>query len=453
VQALRQHETISKVSVIGEFGDDFGAVLAGVLDGPTSLKSLHMDGQFGMRTMSTLATWLRTNSTLQTLSLKTMYQEQNYLAQYVMGAFDFGEFQRRHDELGLMPVAAIIFNTRTHVRSLRLSIPSLSDSAGRGVVQMLPANSSLTFLKFENSHFTPETIAMINEGMERNREFPNLVECLAMLAFRSQDSGISNVVMTMGEHAFCQCILQFLLPLNSCHVRTAKHALFGTMPSLRSDLQSCPCAQSLGQYEEPVIQLVEHLEPAAEIDDEEASQLVAQQYCGFVERNIGVGAVEADVCDGPTCGVQEKFFLCTVCKMTESLHSELRFGASLKQCRLAMEAEGHQWMRWRGGFVFVHPSQFRHAIHNLGSRELQPDEIVFSASFEHLVQEALECAHSDAMWSQNFDEIMTLDGMSSEASTLDEYDERESVCSYPGEEVSDDVPGSTDGCVAEQDEE
>merc|ERR1711897_101875 len=105
------------------------------------------------------------------------------------------------------------------------------------------------------------------------------------------------------------------------------------MCSLPSVLRSCPCTHSQEQSEEPVIQLVEHCEPAAEIDAVEASQLVAQQYCGFVEHSIGSGAVELDACDSIVGRARERIFLCKVDRMTESLRSELCSGTSLKQCR------------------------------------------------------------------------------------------------------------------------
>jgi hypothetical protein len=437
VKALRRHANITTLSVVGDFGDGFGAVLAGVLDDSTKLKSLQMDGQFGMQTMTALAKRLLTNSTLVSLSLNTMYQEQNYLAQYVMGAFDFAEFQSRHDELGLMLVRALIANTKTAVASLRLCVPSLSDSAGLTIVDMLPANSSLTCLEFANPHFTTETAAKLRESMERNRDFPKLVQHMAMLTFKSQSSGIGNVVTAMGESAFCQCILQFLLPQNSVHELNAKHALFD-MVSPQPCLQpGIAFPESQEQHQELVIQIVEHLEPAAEIDDIEAAHLVAQQYCGFVERSIGVGVVAADLCDDMPHAAEEKLFLCKVSRITKAFRSALCSCTALKQCRLALEAEGHQWMHLRGGFIFVHPWQFRQTMQSLGSRTLHPDEIVFSASFEHLLQEAMECSRSNGVWSRSL-QLIPLKGVSSDASTLDEGgDDHRSLGSNSGDELSD----------------
>merc|ERR1712232_1278923 len=102
--------------------------------------------------------------------------EHNYFAEYVMGAVDYSEFQRRHDELGLMIVKAVAANTHTAVASLRMSIPSLSHSAGIAIVGLLPANSSLTSLELENPRFTDDTDEMIYDALVLNRDFPMLVQ-------------------------------------------------------------------------------------------------------------------------------------------------------------------------------------------------------------------------------------------------------------------------------------
>jgi hypothetical protein len=86
--------------------------------------------------------------------------------------------------------------------------------------------------------------------------------------------------------------------------------------------------------------------------------------------------------------------------------------------------------------MFVHPWQFRQAMQSLGSRELQPNEIVFSAPFEHVVQEAMEKSHPDGEWSCSHQQISLKRG-STDASTLADHASQDGVSSQFTGSMSD----------------
>merc|ERR1712194_240034 len=69
------------------------------------------------------------------------------------------------------------------------------------------------------------------------------------------------------------------------------------------------------------------------------------------------------------------------------LRRDLSVAAPLARCRDALSDAGFPWRTVEGAFIYVHPHQYREAMG--ATRDLKPDNIVVSASIEHLVAEVL----------------------------------------------------------------
>merc|ERR1712151_1470424 len=70
------------------------------------------------------------------------------------------------------------------------------------------------------------------------------------------------------------------------------------------------------------------------------------------------------------------------------IRRDLAVATSLAQCRNALIDAGHLWKTIEGAYIFVHPHQYRQAM--AATRVLRPDNIIVSASIEHLVAEVLQ---------------------------------------------------------------
>merc|ERR1712032_696121 len=64
-------------------------------------------------------------------------------------------------------------------------------------------------------------------------------------------------------------------------------------------------------------------------------------------------------------------------------------GPSLRPCRDGLTSEGCPWELPSGALMFVLPWQYRKVVIELEDMELFPDHVVFAASLEYLVEEAL----------------------------------------------------------------
>lgn len=147
-----------------------------------------------------------------------------------------------------------------------------------------------------------------------------------------------------------------------------------------------------------VLDVVEHQEPAAKIDAAEAMEIVAVLNGSFVLRAVAsVVSHDSDVDSQP----DEEMFLCKLNRMTKELRQALCSGVPLRQCRAALDAEGHNWQLPSGALVFVQPWQYRSAIRALVSQDmdLRADHIILSSSVEHLIEETLEVsARGSGSW-------------------------------------------------------
>ena len=81
----------------------------------------------------------------------------------------------------------------------------------------------------------------------------------------------------------------------------------------------------------------------------------------------------------------EKIMLLKLNRIPSFIRRDLAVATSLAQCRNALIDAGHPWKTIEGAYIFVHPHQYRQAM--AATRVLRPDNIIVSASIEHLVAE------------------------------------------------------------------
>lgn len=141
--------------------------------------------------------------------------------------------------------------------------------------------------------------------------------------------------------------------------------------------------------EESVIQLVQHADAAEQMDPVDAAMFTVSQWAGFIERLEFMDPPAQVAEDDTPSQINESLFLLKLNRNPASARREFSAGPSLKQCRDALEANGHEWKHLSGALIFVHPWQYRRALIALRDEELHPDHIVVAASFEHLLEEAM----------------------------------------------------------------
>merc|ERR1712048_643602 len=84
----------------------------------------------------------------------------------------------------------------------------------------------------------------------------------------------------------------------------------------------------------------------------------------------------------------ESIMLLKLNRIPSFIRRDLAKATSLAQCRNALTDAGHLWKTIEGAHIFVHPHQYRQAM--AATCVLRPDNIIVSASIEHLVAEVLQ---------------------------------------------------------------
>mmetsp|Transcript_33697 Transcript_33697/g.61463 ORF Transcript_33697/g.61463 Transcript_33697/m.61463 type:complete len:265 (-) Transcript_33697:8-802(-) len=158
-----------------------------------------------------------------------------------------------------------------------------------------------------------------------------------------------------------------------------------------------------------VLQYVEHQEPAAIVDEFEASMIAHEQYAGFVERNMGAAS---DKEDAP----ENEILLLKLNRNPAALRKSLCEGAELQICRNTLERSGYSWKHESGALVFVHPQLYDETMDHLRDSKLHPDNIVVSKAFDHLLCEVL--AQHKPAWVKSRVEISLIDNGSDNGSDV-----------------------------------
>lgn len=145
-----------------------------------------------------------------------------------------------------------------------------------------------------------------------------------------------------------------------------------------------------------IVQIVEHMEDAADISPDEAQQLVACQEAGWVQRLIGFAPfADHDI---------ERVFFGVLCRKPKDVNDALVEGAPLASVRDELRSMGMQPFLSSGVSIFVNPRQYGQVIRSLSSKLhwLTPASmsriVVFSESTEHLVAESLNIAAVSGAW-------------------------------------------------------
>lgn len=137
-----------------------------------------------------------------------------------------------------------------------------------------------------------------------------------------------------------------------------------------------------------VIQEVTHDEPAAEVPEVEAMEILDEQYAQHVEEQLHRGQASG-TCDSMEADDE------TVYKLTYSHHpleflQALMEGPALQQCRNALAEAGYSsLLRETGAKIFVKPHQWQIVMQALQGHDLHPYHVIVTEGFEHLVAESL----------------------------------------------------------------
>jgi len=234
-------------------------------------------------------------------------------------------------------------------------------------------------------------------------EDAHLLEVRNALARLCETARVGFVVQSRlpcSEHEAMQCkILEFLE--SGCHLlgRGVQHdEVLLTAPKPQHDET---------RLWEKVIDEVEHMEPAEQISPAETKKIVAIQEADFVSRNFGSGPVPEPL---------EKVLLLQLNRVPADLVSALTKGLALDSVRTEMQEEKCSFVLESGAFVFVKPWQYPSALQAakdiVGLQGLKSSHIVFGASVEHLLQEAINEVRP-GVWAKYQKELATPLEMSS----------------------------------------
>mmetsp|Transcript_131672 Transcript_131672/g.421255 ORF Transcript_131672/g.421255 Transcript_131672/m.421255 type:complete len:488 (-) Transcript_131672:181-1644(-) len=222
---------------------------------------------------------------------------------------------------------------------------------------------------------------------------------------------VSPLVDAMGEFGFCSALLSFLVPPSrlsgfdltaECFARTSQERRQETCaPQLAADPLPPSGPEQAGDTEAAVIDDIEHEEPAAALDVDEAAQVNAQREVGWVERLIetaiptGEGYEDAEHEEEVTGrGTAEEVLLLDFNRIPKELLLALATGLPLHGCREALGGCGHECRLINGSLVFVHPWQYADVRSALVGHELRKWHVVVSRSLAHLVEESISSIDS-----------------------------------------------------------
>jgi hypothetical protein len=168
--------------------------------------------------------------------------------------------------------------------------------------------------------------------------------------------------------------------------------------------------------------VIQHEDPAAVVNPEEASALNQQMWESAISRLATSGSLAMD--QEMTHEIAEDIFMFKLNRNPEELMLRLGTCVTLQACRDALEQAGHAWKLPTGGMMFVHPWQVPSALQAMVGMKTTPSTIVASQSLEHLLQEILQSFQP--VWMRSRD-LLTSASRSEVATCKADGDEDESI--------------------------
>jgi hypothetical protein len=148
-----------------------------------------------------------------------------------------------------------------------------------------------------------------------------------------------------------------------------------------------------------VVDHIEHQEPAAVVNPEEASALSRQIWESTISRLATSGSLVMD-CE-TNQDLAEDIFMFKLNRNPEKLMVSLGTCGTLQACRDALDHEGHAWKLPTGGMMFVHPWQVPMCLKAMVGMKTTPSTVVAAQSLEHLLQESLH--NFEKVWMRSRD--------------------------------------------------
>jgi len=137
-----------------------------------------------------------------------------------------------------------------------------------------------------------------------------------------------------------------------------------------------------------VVQHIEHWEAAAEIPEDEAAAIVAEQEASLVQHNLDSVGWHAEVQTEDHVGAFLRVVLLQFSRSTAEMERSLEQSVHLQPARDALLREGYGWRLPSGAKVFMDPHHF-HAVRSHLSRQWQPCHVIVTEDLEPFVMEAV----------------------------------------------------------------
>jgi hypothetical protein len=160
----------------------------------------------------------------------------------------------------------------------------------------------------------------------------------------------------------------------------------------RAESNGSPSQKAGSADENVTLEEVNHShERVAQIDGEEAAQIVATQEADFIQLlNSNDAGINENVEDTSETPPQDRVFLLSLNRNPKAAMDALQKGLPLKKCRDALEDNGFPWQLPTGTLVFVETFQYHAVRHALKGIVLRSSDVIVTESLEYLVAESLE---------------------------------------------------------------
>jgi len=141
-----------------------------------------------------------------------------------------------------------------------------------------------------------------------------------------------------------------------------------------------------------VVQHIEHWEAAAEIPEDEAAAIVAEQEASFIEHNldsVGWHSEDRNGDQSAHVGAFLRVVLLQFSRSTAEMEDRLKQSVNLQPARDALLRAGYGWRLPSGAKVFMDPRHF-HAVRSHLRTDWRPCHVIVTEDLKEFVMEAVQ---------------------------------------------------------------
>jgi len=210
-----------------------------------------------------------------------------------------------------------------------------------------------------------------------------LAKLMLMIDARRSSHGLVAIGSLLITH-----VLPWALPLQR----------LGSLMANRAQPCTCPPCETEEQL--PVIEILEHADPPAIMDEETAAILVAQMEAGYIERSMGTdaglseptlpsGAAREATAPASSGRRFSPLLLLNFTRHPPEFEAALSGSELLREVREGLDREGFGWQLPHGANLFIHPSELQAAMRSTVGLRLCASHVITSEALAPIVLAAV----------------------------------------------------------------